>query len=69
MYYSALIPATQSVCIVPGTGGGLNWGSMDYSGDCGTFCQPTSAIVLLSGGPLQSVVESECDTCGGIVAV
>jgi len=68
-YYNELIPASQSVCIVPETGGGIDWGSMTYSADCGTFCQPTSAIVLLSGGPLQSVVESECDTCGGIVAV
>ena len=38
-YYNELIPANQSVCIIPGTGGGLDWESMDFqSANCGSPC-------------------------------
>jgi hypothetical protein len=40
-YYNELIPANQSVCIVEGTGGGLNWASMSFqSANCGAPCPP-----------------------------
>ena len=54
-YYNELIQPNQSVCIVPQTGGGVDWATMQYqSPNCGKYC--------ISSTPTQTTIYAKaCD--------
>jgi len=56
-YYNELIPANQGVCIIEGTGGGIDWSSMSFqSYNCGGSPCPTPT-------PEYDLYEADRFTC------